>query len=87
MTDSKAVHDPPALLSNEEFDSLREVGKGDAQGDIPQMHWERLVALGYALRRLGSLGLTETGKRRLAAGCVQADSKIAGRGERHSRAE
>ena len=44
MTDSKVVGDPPALLSTEEFDSLREVGKGDAQGDIPQMHWERLVA-------------------------------------------
>ena len=43
MANSKVVGDPPALLSNEEFDSLREVGKGDAQGDIPQMHWERLV--------------------------------------------
>jgi len=48
MTDSKVVRDPPVLLSTEEFDSLREVSKGDAQGDIPQMHWERLVALGYA---------------------------------------
>ncbi|HEX5244302.1 MAG TPA: hypothetical protein VFW23_13650 [Tepidisphaeraceae bacterium] len=77
MTDSRAARDPSALLSREEFDSLREVGKGDAQGDIPQMHWERLVALGYALRRLGTLGLTESGKRRLAAGNVEADSKIA----------
>jgi hypothetical protein len=77
MTDSKVVHDLPALLSTEEFDSLREVGKGDSQGDIPQMHWERLVALGYALRRLGTLGLTESGKRRLATGDDQADSKIA----------
>lgn len=75
MTDSKVVGDPPASLSTEEFDSLREVGKGDAQGDIPQMHWERLVALGYALRRLGTLGLTESGKRRLATGNVQTDSK------------
>lgn len=78
MTDSRAVRNLPALLSIEEFASLREVGKGDAQGDIPQMHWERLVALGYALRRLGTLGLTDSGKRRLAAGNVQADSKIAG---------
>jgi hypothetical protein len=61
-------HDTPALLSSEEFDSLAEVGKGDAQSDIPQLHWERLVALGYALRRLGALGLTEAGMRRLAAG-------------------
>lgn len=75
MTDSKVVGDPPVLLSTEEFDSLREVGKGDTQGDIPQMHWERLVALGYALRRLGTLGLTESGKRRLATGNVQTDSK------------
>jgi len=68
MTDSKMVRDSPVLLSTEEFDSLREVSKGDAQGDIPQIHWERLVALGYALRRLGVLGLTEAGIRRLAAG-------------------
>ncbi|HJY88992.1 MAG TPA: hypothetical protein VJ255_01890 [Candidatus Acidoferrum sp.] len=61
MSHSRMVGDPPALLSTEEFDSLREVGKGDAQGDIPQMHWERLVVLGYALRRLGTLGLTPAG--------------------------
>jgi len=61
-------HDPPALLSAEEFKSLLEVSKGDAQSDIPQLHWERLVASGYALRRLGVLGLTEAGIRRLAAG-------------------
>ena len=78
MKDSKAVRDQTALLSNEEFDSLREVSKGDAQGDIPQGHWERLVALGYALRRLGSLPLTESGKLRIAAGSVQFDSKIPG---------
>jgi hypothetical protein len=77
MTDSKVACDSLVLLSTEEFDSLREVGKGDAQGDIPQMHWERLVALGYALRRLGTLGLTESGKRRLATGNIQADSGIA----------
>ena len=75
MKDDMLVRDPPAL-SNEELASLREVSKGDAQGDIPQMHWERLVALGYALRRLGTLQLTESGKRRIAAGIVQSDSKI-----------
>jgi hypothetical protein len=68
------VHDPPAPLSSEEFDSLFEVSKGDAQSDIPQLHWERLVALGYALRRLGVLGLTEAGIRRLAAGDDQTRS-------------
>jgi len=55
---------------------LREVGKGDAQGDIPQLHWERLVALGYALRRLGTLGLTDSGKRRLAIGNDQAHTSV-----------
>ena len=77
MADSGIVRDPPALLSAEEFRSLREVSKGDAQGDIPQMHWERLVGLGYALRRLGTLGLTESGKRCLATGSVQAHGKTA----------
>jgi hypothetical protein len=76
MADSKVVRDPVVLLSTEEFESLREVSKGDAQGDIPQLHWERLVALGYALRRLGILGLTEPGTRRLATGNVPADSEI-----------
>jgi hypothetical protein len=62
------THVPPALLSSEEFTSLFEVSKGDTQRDIPQLHWERLVALGYALRRLGVLGVTEAVIRRLAAG-------------------
>ena len=55
-------------LSSDEFDSLREVSKGEAQHEIPQLHWERLVALGYAVRRLGELGLTASGTRRLASG-------------------
>ena len=59
--------DHPALCPDE-FDSLREVGKGEAQQEIPQLHWERLVALGYAVRRLGELGLTASGTRRLASG-------------------
>jgi hypothetical protein len=32
------------------------------------LHWERLVGLGYAVRRLGELGLTASGLRRLALG-------------------
>jgi hypothetical protein len=55
-------------LSPEEFNSLLEVSKGEAQGDIPQLHWERLVSMGYAVRRLGELGLTASGTRRLALG-------------------
>ena len=62
MTDSR-----PAL-STDEFASLREVSKGEAQSEIPQLHWERLVGLGYAVRRLGELGLTASGLRRLASG-------------------
>lgn len=53
MKDSKVVRDPPALLSNEEFASLREVSKGDAQGDIPQAHWERLLLWGMHSEGLG----------------------------------
>jgi hypothetical protein len=55
-------------LSIEELASLRELSKGDLQQDIPQLHWERLVALNYALRRLGVLGLTDAGIRRLELG-------------------
>jgi len=55
-------------LTSDEFESLREVGKGSAQRELPQLHWERLVGLGYAVRRLGELGLTASGERRLAAG-------------------
>ena len=62
------MNDQHPALSLEEFASLREVGKGDAQLEIPQLHWERLVGLGYAVRRLGELGLTASGLRRLAAG-------------------
>jgi hypothetical protein len=58
----------PHTLDPDEFASLREVGKGETQREIPQLHWERLVALGYAVRRLGELGLTPSGIRRLATG-------------------
>jgi hypothetical protein len=74
MAHSGMVRDPPVLLRTEELDSLREVSKGDAQGDIPQVYGEHVVALGYALRRLGVLGLTEAGIRRLAAGDDQMRS-------------
>jgi hypothetical protein len=59
------MSDHRPALSAEEFASLIEVSKGDAQREIPQLHWERL---GYAVRRLGELGLTASGMRRLAAG-------------------
>jgi hypothetical protein len=48
------AHRPPALLSREEYASLLEVSRGDAQRDIPQAHWERLVALGLCSETLGS---------------------------------
>ena len=62
------MSDHRPALSADEFASLREVSKDEAQGEIPQLHWERLVGLGYAVRRLGELGLTASGQRRLAAG-------------------
>jgi len=55
-------------LSADEFASLLEVSKGETQREIPQSHWERLVGLGYAVRRLGELGLTASCARRLSAG-------------------
>ena len=64
---SRSMNDLPTALSPEEFNSLAEVSKGELQNDIPQLHWERLVTLGYAVRRLGVLGLTESGKRQLEA--------------------
>jgi hypothetical protein len=57
MTD----HPPP--LSDDEFVSLLKVDKSDHQSEI-----SRLVALGYAVRRLGELGLTASGVRRSGAG-------------------
>ena len=62
------MSDSHPALSLDEFASLREVSKGEAQSEIPQLHWERLVGLGYAVRRLGELGLTAAGARRLSAG-------------------
>ena len=62
------MSDAPPALSADEFASLLEVGKGPGQREIPQLHWERLVGLGYAVRRLGELGLTASGTRRLASG-------------------
>ena len=62
------MSDALPALSVDEFASLREVSKAEAQREIPQLHWERLVGLGYAVRRLGELGLTASGLRRLAAG-------------------
>jgi hypothetical protein len=75
MKDNRMLRDPSVLLSAEEFDSLRKLSEEDAQGNIPQIHWERLVAEGYALRRLGILELTESGKRYLATANVQARGK------------
>jgi hypothetical protein len=60
------MNDHSPVLTADEFDSLREVNKGDAQRD-PRLHWKGLVSLG-AVRRLGELGLTASGIRRLAAG-------------------
>jgi hypothetical protein len=39
--------DPPVLLGVEEFESLPEVSKGDAQGDIPQLHQGMLGCSGF----------------------------------------
>ena len=48
--------DTAPALSAEEFASLIEVSKGEAQREISQLDWVRLVGLGYAVRRLGESG-------------------------------
>ncbi len=40
--EGRMTNDRPVDLSPEEFDSLREVGNGDAQREIPQLHWSVL---------------------------------------------
>lgn len=67
MTDDRRL-----ALGPDEFDSLREISKGDAQREIPQLYWERLVSLGYAVRRLGEPGLTASGVSRRANNRVRA---------------
>jgi len=62
------TNDRPPSLSADEFTSLLEVAEGEAQGEIPQLHWERLVTLGSAPRRLEEFGLTASGLRRVALG-------------------
>jgi hypothetical protein len=68
--------DIAALLNFEEFDSLAEVGKGDAQCEIPQLQWERLVALGTdRSRRPPSRGRPVTPSD--SSGAIRAASGIA----------
>ena len=55
-------------LTFEEFSALGEASRGIAQGPIPQEHIERLIALGYVIRRLGTISLTLAGSRRFANG-------------------
>jgi hypothetical protein len=62
------TNDELPALSRGEFGSLRELSNGNSQAEIPHAHGERLVQLGYVLRRLGRLSLTSSGIRRLAAG-------------------
>jgi len=62
------AHDLTTPLTAEEFAALKEASRGIAQLDIRQEHAERLVELGYLVRRLGSLSVTVAGNLRLAAG-------------------
>ena len=55
-------------LTDEEFAALKEASRGISQLEIPQEHAERLVELGYLVRRLGSFSVTVAGNIRLAAG-------------------
>jgi len=62
------AHDLTTPLTADEFAALKEASKGISQADIRQEHAERLVELGYLVRRLGSLSVTVAGNLRLAAG-------------------
>jgi hypothetical protein len=49
------MNDHPPVLTPDEFDSLREVNKGDAQREIPQLHWECVAAPNFDPFRLPTL--------------------------------
>ena len=57
-----------AVLTAEEFASLREVSKGMLQGIIPREHRERLLKLGFVVERFGGLVLTNDGANRVLIG-------------------
>jgi hypothetical protein len=64
---------PKVLLTSEEFASLKEVGIGRMQHNIPDEHRDRLIALGYIREvvRVGTgraLVLRVNGIRRLKSG-------------------
>jgi hypothetical protein len=50
-----------AVITAEEFASLREVSKGMLQGIIPYEHRERLLKLGFVDEKFGGLVLTNDG--------------------------
>ena len=62
------AHDLSAPLTTEEFAGLTEANKGITQGPVGHEQVERLVELGYVIRRLGTLSLTVAGNLRLATG-------------------
>jgi hypothetical protein len=54
-------------LTPDEPAALREIAKGEIQGVTSAEHRERPIALGLIAQRLGVLGITNAGRRRLAA--------------------
>jgi hypothetical protein len=57
--------EPTAILTPEEFASLREVGRGFM---IPDAHRKKFIYLYYIAERHSGLELTELGRMRLAEG-------------------
>ncbi len=55
-------------LSEEEFASLKKVGRGVIQSDIPGEHRNRLIELGLIRERHGGLDATGAGQLRIAQG-------------------
>lgn len=55
-------------LTPEEFDALREIGKGLFRKIIPDRHRKRLVELGLAREGSGGIQLTDAGYKRITVG-------------------
>lgn len=62
-------NDPNGALSPEEFESLQEVGRGGMmQKRIPDDHARKLVGMRLINELLGGLGITASGRARIARG-------------------
>lgn len=57
-----------ALLTRDEFASLREVSKGIIQRELPEQHQQKLLSLRLIKHTPDGLRLTKAGQERMALG-------------------